>query len=84
MNIKMKKVKYVLIGIVALGVIGAIVKTKKKDINSNKVTIEKEVAEDFEKMVKNTNIKLDDLVLIAMKRFRSSHTDYLKLVPMTE
>lgn len=37
----MKKVKYVLIGIVALGVIGAIVKTKKKDISSNKVTTEK-------------------------------------------
>lgn len=37
----MKKVKYVLIGIVALGVIGAIVKTKKKDIDSNKVTTEK-------------------------------------------
>lgn len=37
----MKKVKYVLIGIIALGVIGAIVKTKKKDIDSNKVTTEK-------------------------------------------
>jgi hypothetical protein len=37
----MKKVKYVLIGIVALGVIGAIVKTKKRDLNSNKVTTEK-------------------------------------------
>ena len=59
-------------------------KHNQGELKEIKVTIEKEVAEDFEKMVKNTNIKLDDLVLIAMKRFRSSHTDYLKLVPMTE
>ena len=37
----MKKVKYVLIGIVALGVIGAILKPKKKEIDSNKVATEK-------------------------------------------
>jgi hypothetical protein len=37
----MKKVKYVLIGIVALGVIGAILKPKKKETDSNKVTTEK-------------------------------------------
>jgi len=49
-----------------------------------KIKIEKEVAEDFEKMMKNTNISIDDLIVIAMKRFRSSHTDYLKLTPMTE
>jgi hypothetical protein len=59
-------------------------KHNQGELKEIKVTIEKEVAEDFEKMVKNTNIKLDDLVLIAMKRFRSSHTDYLKIVPMTE
>ncbi len=59
-------------------------KHNQGELKEIKVKIEKEVAEDFEKMVKNTNIKLDDLVLIAMKRFRSSHTDYLKLVPMTE
>ena len=59
-------------------------KHNQGELKEIKVKIEKEVAEDFEKMVKNTNIKLDDLVLIALKRFRSSHTDYLKLVPMTE
>jgi len=59
-------------------------KHNQGELKEIKVKIEKEVAEDFEIMVKNTNIKLDDLVLIAMKRFRSSHTDYLKLVPMTE
>lgn len=48
------------------------------------VKIEKEIVEDFEKMVKNTNIPMSELVVIAMKRFRSSHADYLKTVPMTE
>ena len=37
----MKKVKYVLIGIIALGVIGAILKPKKKEIDSNKIATEK-------------------------------------------
>ena len=59
-------------------------KQNQGELKEIKIKIEKEVAEDFEKMVKNTNITLDDLVVIAMKRFRSSHTDYLKLTPMTE
>jgi len=52
-----------------------------KELN---VKIEKEVIEDFEKMVKNTNIPMAELVVIAMKRFRHSHYDYLKLAPKTE
>lgn len=48
------------------------------------VKIEKKVAEDFELMAKNTNIPVADLVVIAMKRYRSSHLDYMKQVPMTE
>lgn len=59
-------------------------KHNQAELKEIKVKIEKDVAEDFEKMVKNTNISLDDLVVIAMKRFRSSHADYLKQVPMTE
>jgi hypothetical protein len=59
-------------------------KQNQGELKEIKVKIEKGVAEDFEKMVKNTNITLDDLIVIAMKRFRSSHTDYLKIVPMTE
>ncbi len=59
-------------------------KQNQGELKEIKIKIEKDVADDFEKMVKNTNITLDDLVVIAMKRFRSSHTDYLKLVPMTE
>ncbi len=48
------------------------------------VKIEKQVVEDFEKMVKNTNMPMSDLVVIAMKRFCHSHYDYLKLAPKTE
>ena len=59
-------------------------KHNQGELKEMSIKIEKEVAEDFEKMVKNTNIPLSDLVVIAMKRFRSSHTDYLKIVPMTE
>lgn len=61
----MKKVKYVLIGIVALGVIGAIVKTKKKDISSNKVTTEKikeapKMIEEEKKLIDLDNSKFWD------------------------
>jgi hypothetical protein len=59
-------------------------KHNQGELKEIKVKIEKEVAADFETMVKNTNFTLDELVVIAMKRFRSSHTDYLKLTPMTE
>lgn len=48
------------------------------------VKIEKEIVEDFEKMVKNTGMPMSELVVIAMKRFRHSHYDYLKLQPKTE
>lgn len=59
-------------------------KHNQAELKEIKVKIEKDVAEDFEKMVKNTNISLDDLVVIAMKRFRSSHADYMKNAPKTE
>lgn len=59
-------------------------KQNQGELKELTIKIDKQVAEDFEKMVKNTNITLDDLVVTAMKRFRSSHNDYLKQVPMTE
>jgi fructose-1,6-bisphosphatase/sedoheptulose 1,7-bisphosphatase-like protein len=59
-------------------------KQNQGELKELTIKIDKQVAEDFETMVKNTNIKLDDLIVTAMKRFRSSHYDYLKQVPMTE
>jgi hypothetical protein len=54
------------------------------ELKEIKVKIESQVAEDLELMSKNTGIPADDIVVIALKRFRSSHLDYLKQVPVTE
>jgi hypothetical protein len=48
------------------------------------VKIEKKVAEDLELMSKNTGMPSADIVVIALKRFSSSHLDYLKQVPYVE
>ena len=48
------------------------------------VKIEKKVVENLELMVKNTNMSMSDLVVIALKRYCSSHSDYLKQTPLTE
>lgn len=59
-------------------------KQNEGELKELTVTIEKKVVEDFELMAKNTGISISDLAVIAMKRFRSSHLDYMKQVPMTE
>jgi hypothetical protein len=59
-------------------------KQNQGELKEITVKIEKQVLEDFELMSKNTNIPLGDLVVVALKRFRSSHSDYLKQTPITE
>jgi fructose-1,6-bisphosphatase/sedoheptulose 1,7-bisphosphatase-like protein len=54
------------------------------ELKEIKVKIEAQVAEDLALMSKNTGMPADDIVVIALKRFRSSHLDYLKQVPVTE
>jgi len=54
------------------------------ELKEIKVKIESQVADDLELMSKNTGIPAADIVVIALKRFRSSHLDYLKQVPITE
>ncbi len=44
-----------------------------KDLN---VKIEKDVMESFERMCKASGLPLADMVVIAMKRYRSSHSDW--------
>ena len=44
-----------------------------KELN---VKVEKEVVESFERMMKNSGLSMADLVVIAMKRYRSSHSDW--------
>ncbi len=41
------------------------------------VNIEEDVVKSFELMSKLTSIPIDDLVVIAMKRFKVTHTDYI-------
>lgn len=48
------------------------------------VKIEKEVVESLEIMSKNSKLSKDDIVVIALKRFRSSHADYMKETPLAD
>ncbi len=48
------------------------------ELKELKVTIEKGVVEALENMAQNTGYPLDELVVIALKRFRASHSDYEK------
>lgn len=43
------------------------------------VEIEKKVVEDFYLMAQNSGLPLEELVVVALKRFRSSHADYMDI-----
>lgn len=45
------------------------------------VKIESEVVDHFEKMANKSNLPLEELVVIALKRFRASHSDYMETEP---
>jgi fructose-1,6-bisphosphatase/sedoheptulose 1,7-bisphosphatase-like protein len=62
------------------------VKTQKHNQSELKeitISIEKEVAVSLEVMSKNSNLTIDEIVVIALKRFRSSHADYMGSAPDT-
>jgi fructose-1,6-bisphosphatase/sedoheptulose 1,7-bisphosphatase-like protein len=48
------------------------------------VKIEEGVVEAIEAMSKNSGISVDELVVIALKRFRAHHADYEGTTPITE
>lgn len=48
------------------------------------VNIEKSVVDSLEIMSKNSNLSIDDIVVIALKRFRASHSDYMGFEPRSE
>lgn len=56
-------------------------KHNQGDLKEIKVKIEKDVVESFEDMASNSGIPLEDLVVIALKRFRASHGDYTGKTP---
>lgn len=52
-------------------------KHNQGELKEVKVNIEKEVADSLEVMSKNSKLSVDEIVVIAIKRFRSAHMDYL-------
>ena len=55
-------------------------KHNEGELKELKVSIEKQVVDKVQLMSKNTGMSADELVVIALKRFCSSHSDYLKTV----
>lgn len=56
-------------------------KHNEGELKKLEVSIDKSVVESFEQMAKNSGISLEELVVIALKRFRSSHSDYTSTEP---
>lgn len=46
------------------------------ELKELKVMIEKDVVESFDRMAKTSGQSVADLVVIALKRYRSSHSDW--------
>jgi hypothetical protein len=59
-------------------------KHNQGELKEVKVMIEKDVVESLETMARNSSLSMAEIVVIALKRFRSSHTDYLQATPATE
>jgi hypothetical protein len=49
----------------------------KTELKELKVKIEAGLIKDLETMSQNSGLPVEDLVAIAIKRFRSSHADYM-------
>jgi hypothetical protein len=49
----------------------------KTDLSELRVKIEAGLIKDLETMAQNSGLSIEDLVAIAIKRFRSSHADYM-------
>tara|TARA_R110000868_G_scaffold100129_5_gene275467 strand:- start:3211 stop:3402 length:192 start_codon:yes stop_codon:yes gene_type:complete len=54
------------------------------ELKELKVKIERDIVDTMERMSTNTGISLDELVVIALKRFRASHGDYDGTTPKAE
>ena len=53
----------------------------KGELKGLNVRIEKSIVETLERMSECTNISMDELVVIALKRFCASHSDYDNKTP---
>jgi hypothetical protein len=52
-------------------------KHNQGELKEVKVKIEKKLADELEIMSKNSKLSPDDIVCIALKRFKNSHGDYM-------
>jgi predicted HicB family RNase H-like nuclease len=59
-------------------------KHNQGELSELRVLIEKELVESLGRMAKKTGVSLEDLVAIAIKRFRSTHSDYEDKEPRIE
>ena len=53
----------------------------KGELKELKVCIEKDIVETIERMSQHTGITMDELVVVALKRFCASHSDYDNTAP---
>lgn len=56
----------------------------KGDLAELSVMIEKDVVDSLQEMSGNSGLSIEEIVVIALKRFRASHTDYLNKTISTE
>lgn len=52
-------------------------KHNEGELSELKVKIEKELVDDLKTMAENTNMPQEEIVAIALKRFRAQHADYM-------
>lgn len=51
-------------------------KHNQGELRELKVEIEKDVVDSLERMSKNAGLSIPEIVVIALKRYRASHSDY--------
>lgn len=59
-------------------------KHNEGELSELKVSIEKDIVESVRIMAKNSGMTVEDIVVIALKRFRAHHADYMGDAPKLE
>lgn len=54
------------------------------ELKELKISIEKDLVEAIHSMSKNSGMSVEEIVCIALKRFKASHADYEGTTPRTE
>ena len=59
-------------------------KHNEGELKELKVMIEKDIVESLTLMAQNSHLTIEDIVVIALKRFRASHNDYMGKKPQID